>query len=357
MKRPSIFGVFRLATVVALTAADAARPAAANDVTFAGKSINLTIGFAAGGGVDLYGRTLGRHIVRFLPGTPALVVLNQPGAGGVIALNDWSKRADPNGLSLTIGAQSQTDPDALTRTHARFDPTTFRMVGGLGAYSQGLFVANDAIRRLTDKSARPVVMGMVGSTLRGGSYQVLWGSAFLGWNVKWVRGYPSTSDVRQALERGEIEMATFGATKDFEYLIRNGKFSIISQTGYVQGGQRLKRPVLGNAPIFAELVRGKIAEPLAQEAFSYWDYVSQVGMWAALPPTTPQGIVDTYVKAYEATISDARYQDEYARVDPDSIVARKGDLENLVNELAKVSPETLRYLEAELKRQGFGVGP
>jgi hypothetical protein len=80
-------------------------------------------------------------------------------------------------------------------------------------------------------------------------------------------------------------------------------------------------------------------------------------MWAALPPATPQGIVDTYVKAFEATISDPRYQDEYSRVDPDSIVARKGDLENLVNELAKVSPETLRYLEAELKRQGFGVGP
>src|SRR5438094_688049 len=116
------------------------RLAAADEVSFAGKTINMTIGFAAGGGVDLYGRTLGRHITRHLPGNPAFVVQNQPGAGGVVALNEWSRKADPNGLSLTIGAQSQTDPDALNQTHAKFDPTTFKMVGGLGAYSQGLFV-------------------------------------------------------------------------------------------------------------------------------------------------------------------------------------------------------------------------
>ena len=77
--------------------------------------------------------------MRYLPGNPTLVVLNQPGAGGVVALNDWDKRADPNGLSVTIGAQSQTDPDALIRTHARYHPTNFKMVGGLSAFSQGLF--------------------------------------------------------------------------------------------------------------------------------------------------------------------------------------------------------------------------
>jgi tripartite-type tricarboxylate transporter receptor subunit TctC len=341
----------------ALAGEDATRYASADEVTFAGKTISMTIGFAAGGGVDLYGRTLGRHMARYLPGAPTLVVLNQPGAGGVVALNDWSKKADPSGLNVTVGAQSQTDPDALNRTHARFSPTTFNMVGGLGAYSQGLFISNEAVERLTNKSARPVVMGMVGSTLRGGTYQVLWGAAFLGWNVKWVRGYPSTSEVRQALERGEIEMATFGATKDFEYLLKNGKFTIISQTGYVQGGQRIKRPVLGNAPIFSDLVRDKIQDPMPRQAFNYWEDVSQIGMWVALPPATPGHIVDTYVKAFDATISDAKYQDEYARIDPDSIVARKSDLENLVTSLAKVSPETLKYLEDELRRQGFGVGP
>jgi tripartite-type tricarboxylate transporter receptor subunit TctC len=343
--------------LAALASAGAGRQATADEASLAGKTINMTIGFAAGGGVDLYGRTLGRHIVHHLPGNPALVVLNQPGAGGVVALNEWARKAEPNGLNVTVGAQSQTDPDALNRTHAKFDPTTFKMVGGLGAYSQGLFINKDAADRLHDKSARPVVMGMVGSTLRGGTYQVLWGSAFLGWNVKWVRGYPSTSEVRQALDRGEIDMATFGATKEFDYLLKSGKFTIVSQTGYVQGGQRIKRAALGNAPILSDLVRGKIKEPLPRQAFNYWEEVSQIGMWVALPPETPESIADTYTEAFNATMNDSKFQDEYSRVDPDSIVAKKPDIENLVKELAKVTPATLTYLEAELKRQGFGVGP
>src|SRR5215470_6977058 len=128
---------------------------AQSDVFFAGKTITMTIGFSAGGGVDLYGRMLGRYLVRYLPGQPGLVVLNQLGAGGVAALNDWANRAQPNGLSATIGAQSQSDPDALLRTNAKFDPTTFSYVGGLAAYSQGLFINKAAVARLYDRTAKP----------------------------------------------------------------------------------------------------------------------------------------------------------------------------------------------------------
>jgi len=343
------------ASLAALAWAGMIHPAAAqDDMSFAGKTVTMTIGFAAGGGVDLYGRTLGRHLGRYLPGQPALVVLNQLGAGGVVALNDWGNKAQPNGLFVTIGAQSQTDPDALIRTQAKYDTTTFNYVGGLAAYSQGLFVNKDAVARLYDKSAKPVVMGVVGSTLRSGNYQVLWGAAFLGWNVKWVRGYTRTAELRQAMERGEIDMSTFGSTTDIEYLFRIGKVAVVSQSGTVKGGKQVPRPALGNAPIISDLVKGKIKDPLAQKAFDYGEYVSQVGMWLALPPRTPDRIVAPYVKAFEATLNDPQYQAEFAKIDPDSPVASKADLEKLVRELAKVSPETLEYIQAELRQQGFG---
>ncbi len=355
MKRSFIsFGIYS-ASIVALAWAGVSHPAAAeDDVSFAGKTITMTIGFGAGGGVDLYGRMLGRHLARYLPGHPRLVVLNQLGAGGVVALNDWANKAEPNGLFVTIGAQSQTDPDAVIRTRAKYDPTTFNYVGGLAAYSQGLFVNEDAVERLYNKSAKPVVMGLVGATLRSGNYQVLWGAAFLGWNVKWIRGYTSTAELRQALERGEIDMTTFGASTDIEYLLRTGKFAVVSQSGTVKGGKKIARSMLGNAPIIADLVKGKIRDPLARKAFDYGEYVSQVGMWLALPPRTPDRIVATYVNAFEATLNDPQYRVEFAKIDPDSPAASKAELEKLIRELAKVSPETLDYVQAELKRQGFG---
>jgi tripartite-type tricarboxylate transporter receptor subunit TctC len=348
------FRTYLVCIIAGMWAAPLQPVAAQDDVSFAGRTVTLTIGFAAGGGVDLYGRTLGRHLVRYLPGQPGLVVLNQLGAGGVAALNDWANRAQPNGLFVTIGAQSQSDPDALLRTNAKFDPTTFNYVGGLAAYSQGLFINKTAVSRLYDRSAKPAVMGMVGASLRSGNYQVLWGAAFLGWNLRWVRGYTSTSELRQAMERGEIDMSTFGATTDIEYLQRTGKFTVISQSGTMKDGKHVPRAILGEAPIMSDLVKGKIADPMAQRAFDYGEFVSQVGMWLALPPKTPGGIVAAYEKAFNATLQDSRYQAEFAKIDPDSPVASKAELETLMRELAKVAPETLDYVQAELRRQGFG---
>jgi hypothetical protein len=196
-------------------------------------------------------------------------------------------------------------------------------------------------------------MGLVGSTLRSGNYQVLWGVAFLGWNVQWVRGYPSTAELRQAMERGEIDMSTFGSSRDIEDLFATGKFTVVSQGGAVKGGKRVPRAIFGNAPILADMVKNKIAEPLAQKAFDYTENVSQVGMWLALPPGTPDRIVATYVKAFDATLKDPDYQAQFAKIDPDSPVASKTELEDLVMELAKVSPDTIKYIQVELERQSF----
>jgi hypothetical protein len=326
-------------------------PAKAQEApSFAGKTITMTIGFGAGGSVDLYGRTLGQYLVQHLPGHPSLLVINQLGAGGVVALNSWVAKAEPNGLAITIGAESQTDPDALFRTQAKYDTTSFNYVGGLSAYSQGLYVRKDAVTRLYDKSQKPVLMGLVGSTLRSGNYGVFWGASVLGWNIKWVRGYPSTSELRQALERGEIEMSTFGSSRDIKSLGDTGNFKVVSQGGTVKDGKRVPRAAFGDAPILADLVKGKITDPLAQKAFDYSENVSQVGMWLALPPKTPKPIVDVYVKAFNETLKDPQYEADFAKIDPDSLVASKADIEALIGKLAKVSPQTVEYIQDEMKR-------
>jgi hypothetical protein len=172
--------------------------------------------------------------------------------------------------------------------------------------------------------------------------------------VKWVRGYTRTSELRQAVERGEIDMSTFGSSTDIDYLFKTGKVTVVSQSGTVKDGKLVPRAALGNAPLISDLVKGKIKDPLAQQAFEYGENVSQIGFWLALPPRTPDAIVATYVKAFEATLKDSRYQVEMAKIDPDSPIASKADLESLVRELAKVSPETLEFTQTELKRQGFG---
>jgi tripartite-type tricarboxylate transporter receptor subunit TctC len=334
----------------------AAPAAAQDDFSFAGKTVTMTIGFGAGGSVDLYGRILGQHLMQYLPGKPSLVVVNQLGAGGVVALNGWVARAEPNGLAITLVAESQADPDAVLRTQAKYDTRTLTYVGGETAYSQGLFVNKDAVARLTDKAAKPVIMGLVGSTLRSGNYGVLWAADYLNWNVQWVRGYPSTAELRQALERGEIDMSTFGASRDIQGLIASGNYKIVLQGGTVKDGKRVSRTSFGDAPLVSDIVKAKITDPRAQKAFDYTENVSQVGIWLALPPAAADKIVATYIKAFNATLADPQYRADFAKIDPDSPVASKADIEALVGKLATVSPETLEYVQGEVKRENVDKG-
>src|SRR3954465_13026720 len=79
---------FAISSVTAALAI-ANAPASADAVSdfYTGKTVNLVIGYAPGGGYDLYARTLGRHIGRHIPGNPNIVVQNMPGAGSLKAAN------------------------------------------------------------------------------------------------------------------------------------------------------------------------------------------------------------------------------------------------------------------------------
>src|SRR5438105_2612057 len=81
-------------------AATAATPAAAQTDFYAGKSIQLLIGFSAGGGYDAYGRTLARHMGRHLPGNPRLIPQNMPGAGSLKAVNYLYNVAPKDGTAI-----------------------------------------------------------------------------------------------------------------------------------------------------------------------------------------------------------------------------------------------------------------
>ena len=54
---------------------------------FRGKTINLSIGYTSGGGYDLNARVLAKHMGRHIPGTPAIVPQNMPGAGSLRLAN------------------------------------------------------------------------------------------------------------------------------------------------------------------------------------------------------------------------------------------------------------------------------
>src|SRR5262249_20697156 len=139
-------------------------------------------------------------------------------------------------------------------------------------------------------------------------------------------------------------------------LLASNQFVVASQSGAIIDGKMTSRPVFGKAPVISDLAKGKIKDPLGQKAFEYGEKVIQVGMWTALPPATPEAIQSTYVKAFEAAVNEPQFKNEWSKIDPDSPVASRAELEMLVNELGEVSPEALNFIQAELSRQGIETG-
>jgi tripartite-type tricarboxylate transporter receptor subunit TctC len=83
--------------------------------SFAGKSISVVIGNAAGGTTDIVGRLMAQTLMQYLPGNPKMIVDNRPGAEGVTALNSFFREAMPDGLTITVGAATQSDPLFIAR--------------------------------------------------------------------------------------------------------------------------------------------------------------------------------------------------------------------------------------------------
>src|SRR3954463_6464493 len=90
-------------------------------VTFRGETITIQIGYGPGGGYDTYGRALARHYGRFIPGNPAVIPKNMPGAGSLRAANHiWQLAAnDPVEIGL-ISASTAMEP-LLGNPQAKFD--------------------------------------------------------------------------------------------------------------------------------------------------------------------------------------------------------------------------------------------
>jgi tripartite-type tricarboxylate transporter receptor subunit TctC len=81
-------------------------PAGAQENFNNGKQINLVVGYGTGGGYDVYARLVGKHISRFIPGNPTVVVQNMPGAGSLRALNHIYNFAPKSMCKVNIKTES-----------------------------------------------------------------------------------------------------------------------------------------------------------------------------------------------------------------------------------------------------------
>jgi len=173
---------------------------------YAGKSIDLVIGGNVAGGYDIYARVIARHLGRFIPGHPAIVAKNMPGAGSARAASFLYSVAPKDGS--VIGAVFPgviVSPLLEDRAQRLFDPSKFQYLAAAeNATRVCITHARSAIRSYADALERKTIMG---ATAAGGAtrdYATMHRKAS-GAKFELTAGYRGSADILLAMERGEVD--------------------------------------------------------------------------------------------------------------------------------------------------------
>jgi tripartite-type tricarboxylate transporter receptor subunit TctC len=222
------------------------------DESFKGKTLNIVVGYEPGGAYDHYGRLVAAHLPRHIPGEPAAIVQNMPGAGSLRATNYVLSIAPKDGTVMGI-LNSNLMLDKLTgRRSFDADITDFAWIGRLGTVLNIGVVWNTAgVRSVADMKRGEVVFGAAGPTGGGTTIPTVLNN-LLGTKIRVVTGYRSQAEIYLALEKGEIAGNATSVWEEFRdgaraAWYRDGKVVILFQ---LLGA---RDPELPNVPTLPDL--------------------------------------------------------------------------------------------------------
>lgn len=320
-------------------------PAMAQTNFYEGKTVRIIVGLAAGGGYDLYARTLARHLGKHVPGNPAVVVENMTGAGSIIAANYLYKIAKPDGLTIGHYLGGIALQQLLGKSGIEFDARRFRYIG---VPAQDNFIIGvHQSTGITDVNAwiaskQMVKFGGIGPGAGSDDIPKIL-AATINLPAQVVSGYKGTADTRLAFNNGEVQATSnaWESTKStWKNELNSGMLKVVLQANLKS------HPELKNIPVSYEMA--KTAEAKALMATVLRANSPTVRPFMA-PPGTPEERVRILRKAFMATMTDPELLAETKKANLDINPLDGADLEQNVREIFKLEPALIAKLKEILK--------
>jgi tripartite-type tricarboxylate transporter receptor subunit TctC len=221
---------------------------------YKGRTVSILVGYEAGGGYDLYARVVAQFLGKHIPGNPAVVVQNMPGAGGLRAARNLATVAAKDGTVL--GMLSQTLPfDTVLGYTPDIDAGQFTWVGRAAMNVEvGVAFAKSGISSIEDTRKREIPSGGTGGTASSTVVPFLL-NKLAGTRFKLVAGYRSANEVLLAMERGEIDMV--GATGISTVIAKHGERLKDGTVRLIYQSALTRHPEIPNVPTIGEVALGK----------------------------------------------------------------------------------------------------
>ena len=322
------------ACCVAGLALAVAPPARAQTVEqfYRGKTIDAVVGFAAGGGNDVFMRSVARTIGKYSPGKPSVVVRNMPGAGTFLATNAVYNTLPRDGTVIALGSTTLPLDEKFGNPGVRFKTAELNWIGRIARRVDVLMMWKDSpVKTIADAQRIPSVLA--GTTV--GSPVVMYPNLLnnvIGTRFKIVRGYQGTRAALLAIEKGEAE----GNSTGLEALnaihpdwIANKTVNIIVQFG------RDRDPALPDVPAAIELGRNAGETAILKAVMNS----TALGLSLFTTPGVPADRLTALRRAFDATMKDADFLAEL-NAEGGSASPLPGErVQTLVSEVIDIAPE------------------
>ena len=317
--------LFAVPAAAAVALALSASPAAAQAPILAGKTVTVVIGFGPGGGYDAWARVVARHLGKHLPGNPTVVPQNMPGGGSLNAANHIYAIAPKDGTMLAIIARDAALAPLTGVSGGRFDPLKISWVGTPTTETNVCISTEKAkVKTFEDLLKQELIIGNTGVGTGTYSYPKAL-NGLLGTKFKLISGFPSSSDVFLAMERGEVD----GICESLDSVIGKRPDWIASKKVNVlfQGGTE-PNPTLKGVPSVVDL-----AHTAGDRQAIEFLYAGQgIGRPFVAPPGLPPDRLKMLRDAFDATVTD-----------PDFVSDAK-------RQMLDVEPEDGAHLEALIRK-------
>jgi tripartite-type tricarboxylate transporter receptor subunit TctC len=326
-------------------------PAAAQDELasfYKGKTIQLRVGSAAGGGYDQIARTIARHMGRHIPGQPTITVQNVTGGGGLKLLNDLYTVAPKDGSVIGAGISGTPTGALLTPGVTKFDPRNFSWLGSAGTETFLVVITERApVQKLEDLFKRELVIGASASGSASVDFPVV-ANAILGTKFKIVSGYPAANVVvKIAMPAGEVDGCSVytlsGLRTQLAREYADGKVRILAQWGMK------KDPQIPDVPLMP-LGKTKEDYQLFELLYARGNY----GRPSLLPPGVPPERVAALRNAFAAVFKDPAFLADVDKQKLEVDFISSGEIAGLTGRVMATPPSVVARIQALLPGGGGG---
>jgi tripartite-type tricarboxylate transporter receptor subunit TctC len=338
----------RVATLLFVSSASVALAQTDVEDFYRGRQVNLIVGYGPGGGYDGLARLLARHVGRYIPGNPSVVVQNMPGAGSLRAANYLYSVAPKDGATFALfGSDIALIGLIANNPSVQFDPRRFTWLGSSSSFAGDAFilmVRPDAAAKSVAEARRaggpPLVLAGTGEGARDADVPKILRDA-LGLNIKQVLGYPDTPSIFLAVERGEVDGRTF----DFSSVKANKPQWLEPTSGFhilLQFARATRHKELPDVPTARELAPNDASRALIE--FAEAPLLTMARPFAA-PPGVPGERARALQAAFLAAHGDARFRAEAERLGLDISPVGAAEMIRGIEQIARASPDTFDYMK------------